>query len=232
MDSSKIWITPSVLSADIGRLEQEVLNLEKAGADGLHIDVMDGHFVPQITFGALLVKKLKQISRLPLDVHLMVQNPENQIPHFISAGAKSLSFHIEATSRPLELLKNIKSHGVQAGLALKPQTACDNIYPFLKHLDFILVMTVEPGKSGQTMIEAAAGKITRIQKELKKIGHKACIQVDGGVSLQTVPQVSAADIFVSGHYILKHQDYDQAISTLRKEVEKHKKKGLSVSQSS
>ena len=165
----KPLVAPSLLAADFSRLGEEIRAVEKAGADALHWDIMDGRFVPALSFGPPVVQKLRPLTKLPFDVHLMVSRPENFIEDFAAAGADSLTFHIESSeSRPLELIQKIQSRGMKAGLSLKPATPLEAIVPFLPHLDLILVMTVEPGRGGQDFIESEAKKV----KELARRRHK------------------------------------------------------------
>ena len=214
MKNKKI-IAPSILSADFNHLEEEILKVQKAGVHQLHVDVMDGHFAPQITFGAWLVSRLKKMTTLPLDVQLMIENPEKHLESFAKAGANSIGVHFEAVKDPRLILKEIKSMGVLAGLAVKPQTSVEKIFPFLKDMDFALVMTVEPGFSGQKMIKNSTSKIKKIKNEAQKIGKTILVEVDGGVNLETVQFVKEADILVAGHAIFKSDNYAQAIQGLQ-----------------
>ena len=221
MKNKKKLIAPSILSADLNHLEKEVLAVEKAGADWIHLDVMDGHFVQPITFGANTVKHIRSITSLPIDAHLMVQNPTAHIESFFKAGVSILSVHYEVFSNSGELrkvLKKIRSLGILAGLALKPGTKGECVFPFLPELDFVLVMTVEPGFSGQAFMPEQTEKIRKIQNELKKIKKEVKIEVDGGINSQTAKQAGRADIFVAGHFIFKSQNYSQAVKELKNAV--------------
>ena len=157
-------IAPSLLSADFSKLGEEIKNLEKAGADWIHWDIMDGHFVSQLTFGPLILKKLRPLTKLPFDVHLMVESPENLIEEFVQAGADHITCHIETLSDPMKTIKHIQSFQVKAGLTLRPSTAIESLFPFQEALDLILVMTVEPGRSGQAFLPEQAEKVRLLKK--------------------------------------------------------------------
>ena len=208
-------VAVSILSADFSRLREEIIAVQQAGAHRLHIDVMDGHFVPNLTIGPPVVKSLKDISRLPLDIHLMVQEPEKMINAFVKAGAHSITFHIEATHKPKALLEHIKKEKVLAGLTLKPATPVEKLFPFLSYLDLVLIMTVEPGFGGQTLKPDLVHKISALKKEITRQGLRdIMIHVDGGVNDKTKSLLSLADVLVSGHFIFSHKSYKQAISSL------------------
>ncbi len=211
----KPLVSPSLLSADFTRLGEEVKNLARAGADSLHIDVMDGHFVPQISMGLPVVKNLKSLSPLPLEIHLMVTQPENFIDDFIKTGASLICFHIETGSPCQKLLKLIRRHGLKAALAIKPQTGIHQIFDFLEDLDRVLLMTVQPGKGGQELLKAPLAKIPLLKKELKKRNLNIPIQVDGGVNLKTLPLLKEVDVLVSGSFIFESGDYKKAIQNLK-----------------
>ena len=214
--STKHLVAPSILSADFSRLGEEVQAVELAGADRLHIDVMDGHFVPNLTIGAPVVKSLRKVSTLPLDVHLMVNKPENIIPSFVSAGADSITIHLESTENPQKVLEQIRQEKVLAGLTLKPATPVEKIFPFLSLLNLVLIMTVEPGFGGQSLLSNQIPKISAVKEELVRQGlSNLPVHVDGGVNHQTLPLLSSADVLVAGHFIFKHQDYEEAISLLK-----------------
>ncbi len=213
--SNKKLVAPSILSADFSRLGEEVKAMEQAGADRLHIDVMDGHFVPNLTIGVPVIKSLKKITKLPLDVHLMVNEPESMISSFASVGADSITVHLESTKDTGKVLEQIRYTNVQAGLTLKPETPVEKLFPFLHQLDLVLIMTVEPGFGGQSLLPEAVAKISQVRKELDRQSLTVPIHVDGGVNDETLPLLSSADVLVSGHFIFKHQSYKEAISILK-----------------
>ena len=208
-------ISPSILSADFVNLERDIRLVEKAGADWLHIDVMDGHFVPNITIGVPVVKSIKKVTKLPLDVHLMIENPQNYVEPFIQAGADIVTFHFEAASdKVLEIIKNIKDLGAKAGLSIKPKTGVDEILKFLPYLDLVLVMTVEPGFGGQSFMHDCAQKIPEIRQNAP---DSLIIQVDGGINNVTghICTSLGANSLVAGNYIYSHNDINQAVKSLR-----------------
>jgi ribulose-phosphate 3-epimerase len=209
-----VIISPSILSADFVNLEQDIKKVETAGADWLHIDVMDGHFVPNITIGMPVVKAIKKIASIPLDVHLMIENPQKYIEAFKNAGADIITFHYEAVENVSEVIDLIKSYGIKAGLSIKPKTPAKEIFKFLPQLDLILIMTVEPGFGGQEFMHDCAQKIVEIKQNAPK---KLIIQVDGGITNVTghICTALGANSIVAGNYIYKHKDMFQAIKSLR-----------------
>ncbi|MCL2593569.1 MAG: ribulose-phosphate 3-epimerase [Defluviitaleaceae bacterium] len=211
-----IKISPSVLSSDLSRLADEVVKMEKAGAHMIHLDVMDGHFVPNITFGAPIIKCLRDKSKIIFDTHLMISNPEQYVDDFINAGSDIITFHFEATQNALELINYIKSRGVKAAISVKPNTAVEQILPYLKKLDMVLIMTVEPGFGGQKFMADMCEKIRKI-REISDID----IQVDGGIDNTTIKEAydAGANIFVSGSYLFNFDDYKEGINSLCKAIE-------------
>ncbi|MBP3924904.1 ribulose-phosphate 3-epimerase [bacterium] len=214
---SEIIISPSILSADFANLERDIKKVELAGADWLHIDVMDGHFVPNITIGIPVVKSIKKVSNIPLDVHLMIENPAKYAESFIQAGADILTFHYEAMKSEneiLQLIELIKSLNCKAGMSIKPKTQPEKILPYLKELDLLLVMTVEPGFGGQKFMPDCAEKIPLIKKHSDE---NLIIQVDGGINEQTakICKDDGASSLVAGNYIYKSENVQAAISSLR-----------------
>ena len=196
----KIKIAPSILSADFGRLGEQVVEAEKAGADYIHVDVMDGHFVPNITIGIPIVASLRKWTKLPLDVHLMIENPERHIKAFADAGADIITVHIETSPHIHRTVNLIKSSGVKAGVSLNPGTSAGLLTEILPAVDLILVMTVNPGFGGQTFIVNTLDKITRLRAELDSRKLSAELEVDGGINTETAPQVikAGARVLVAG----------------------------------
>ena len=208
-------VAPSILSADFSRLGEEVKAVELAGADRLHVDIMDGHFVPQLTIGTPVVASLRKVSSMPLDLHFMVQAPEKFISDFDLFTGDSMTVHIESLSDPLPVLQKIRQKGLLAGLSLKPNTKLETIFPFLEKVDIILIMTVEPGFSGQKLLPDQASKIAQLKEELQKRNLVAQIHVDGGVNEKNAHQLKGADVLVSGNFIFKHSSYKEAIDLLK-----------------
>lgn len=210
-------ISPSILASDFSALGEEALSVQNAGADMLHIDVMDGHFVPNITLGAPIVKSLRKRVSLPFDVHLMISDPLKYIPDFVKAGADIITFHLESGSDASQCISLMKSLGVKAGIALKPKTPGEEVFPYLESLSMVLVMTVEPGFGGQKFMECQTDKIRLIRNECKKRGLSTDIQVDGGITNETVAlcKDAGANVFVAGSYIFGAADKIKAIESLR-----------------
>ena len=196
----EIKLAPSILSADFSRLGEQVTEATKAGADYIHIDVMDGHFVPNITIGASVVAAIRRQTSLPLDVHLMVESPWEQVNQFAEAGADIITVHIEACSHIHQVVQTIKELGVKAGVALNPGTPISTLNEVIPSLDLVLVMTVNPGFGGQTFIEAMLDKIARLRAELDRRGLVAELEVDGGINAEVAPRVvtAGARVLVAG----------------------------------
>lgn len=214
-----IKISPSILASDFSKLGEEAAECEKAGAELLHIDVMDGHFVPNITLGAPIVKSLRKCSSKEFDVHLMISDPMKYIPDFCSAGADIITFHIESESDTEKTVELIKSSGVKAGIALKPATPAEAVFPYLDKLDMVLVMTVEPGFGGQSFMEDQLDKIKTIRDECNKRCLDTDIQVDGGITDKTAPSVirAGANVLVAGSFVFKG-DKKAAVDSLKKPI--------------
>lgn len=212
-----IKISPSILASDFSKLGAEAEKCEKAGADMLHIDVMDGHFVPNITIGIPVVKSLRKCVSIPFDVHLMISNPEKYIPDFISAGADIITFHAEADCDIKKCIKLIKSAGKKAGVSLKPATSASVLTDVLPELDMVLVMTVEPGFGGQSFMEAQLEKISEVKALCSKLSLSTDIQVDGGINTETAKKVieAGANVLVAGSFVFNAQDTRAAIESLR-----------------
>ena len=214
---SNILVAPSILSADFANLERDIKRVEEAGADWLHVDVMDGHFVPNITIGMPVVKALKPVSSIPLDVHLMIENPEKYIIGFAQAGADIITVHYEACKDNLaEVIESIKSQGVKVGVSIKPMTSPEVLYPYLNDIDLVLIMTVEPGFGGQDFMHHCAMKIPKI-KELLNENSNLIIQVDGGINNITskICISLGANCLVAGNYIYKSDDMKNSINSLK-----------------
>ncbi|MBN1551421.1 ribulose-phosphate 3-epimerase [bacterium] len=211
-----IQIAPSILSADFTKLGREIELVDKAGANAIHVDVMDGHFVPNITIGPPVIKSIKNITRLPLDVHLMIEEPDRFIPSFVKAGADRLSIHVEACVHLHRSIQIIRSSGVKAGVALNPGTPLGHISEILHMLDFVLIMSVNPGFGGQEFIASSLDKINRLFNVLKTRGLKAVIAVDGGVNCETAPDLvkAGARILIAGNAIFNTQNPAKAVQDL------------------
>ncbi|OGW53137.1 MAG: ribulose-phosphate 3-epimerase [Nitrospirae bacterium RBG_19FT_COMBO_55_12] len=216
--TKKIKVAPSILSADFGRLADEIKAVEKAGADLIHIDVMDGHFVPNITIGPLIVEAARKTTTLPLDVHLMIARPEQYIGDFAKAGADYLTVHVEATSHLNRLVQMMREHkGVRAGVSLNPATPLSSLDFILDDVDMVLIMSVNPGFGGQTFIASALEKIRSLRKRIDDLGLKIEIEVDGGVKPDNAAEIirAGADILVAGSAVFGHKDYGAVIRGLR-----------------
>lgn len=209
-------VAPSILSADFANLQKEIEAVTLAGADWIHVDVMDGHFVPNLTIGAPVVASLKKVSNIPLDVHLMIENPEKFVPDFIKAGADYLTIHVEASKDPGSLLKKIREAGVKCGITLRPGTPLSAIEPFISEVDLILIMTVEPGFGGQSFMDDQLKKVSRLRELFKGLKNPPLIEVDGGINQETAKKCKEVDVFVAGNFVFKHPEgYKKAILQLK-----------------
>ena len=213
-------IAPSILSADFSRLGEEVRAVEKAGADLIHVDVMDGHFVPNITIGPVVVQGLKKLTSLPLDVHLMIEKPEQYIEAFAQAGSDWITVHVEVCPHLKRMVKKIRQLNVRPGIVLNPSTPLKTLYPILGEIDLVLLMSVNPGFAGQSFIPTTLKKIERLRKIIDQNHYALEIEVDGGIKAENIGEVSRAggDIFVLGTGIFKTKDYGETIQKLRQEI--------------
>lgn len=216
---SSTLVSASLLSADFLHLATDLKKAEEAGIDWHHVDVMDGHFVPNLTFGPPLIKELKKITRIPLDVHLMISNPDDVMEQYLEAGSDLLTFHLEASEDPKTLLKRIKEYDTKSGLSIKPGTAVSELEPYLEDLDLILVMSVEPGFSGQSFISESYEKLKELSilLEQKNLKEKIIVSVDGGVSDKNAKELVQAGVncLVTGSYFYKAKDRETSVKALK-----------------
>ena len=217
MTEARPLIAPSILSADFGRLAEEVRAVEAAGADWIHVDVMDGRFVPPITLGPLVVEAVRKATKLPLDVHLMIVEPERHIADFVKAGANSVTVHVETCPHLHRTLGQIRELGATPSVTLNPGTPLSAVEEVLGEVGMVLVMSVNPGWGGQSFIPASVDKVRRLRAMLDARGSKARVEVDGGVNAQTARQVVAAgaDVLVAGNAVFRAPDYRKAIAEIR-----------------
>jgi ribulose-phosphate 3-epimerase len=213
-------IAPSILSADFSRLGEEVRAVERAGADLIHVDVMDGHFVPNITIGPLVVAGLKKLTSLPLDVHLMIENPERYVEAFAQAGSTWITVHAEVCPRLSQITKKIRKLNVRPGVVINPATSLKVLHPVLDEIDLVLLMSVNPGFGGQSFILSTLKKIERLKKMADQNHYVLEIEVDGGIKVENIGEVSRAggNVFVLGTGIFKTKDYGETIRKLRQEI--------------
>lgn len=209
---NKILIAPSILSANFAKLGEEIKAVENSGADWIHIDIMDGHFVPNLTIGPVVVKSIRPVTKLPLDVHLMIENPEKYVESFVKAGADIITFHIEARGDPREVIKLIRYFKKKVGLSIRPKTGLEAIEPILSMVDMVLIMTVEPGFAGQEFMLEVLPKIEALRKIFRKD-----IQVDGGINESTASEArsNGANVIVAGTAVFGAKNYAEAIKKLR-----------------
>jgi ribulose-phosphate 3-epimerase len=213
--TSTVQITPSILNADLSRLADEVARIPSA--DWVHVDVMDNHFVPNLTIGLPVVESLAKATELPLDIHLMIEDPDRWAPSYAEAGAGSVTFHAEAAKAPVRLARELRAKGARASMALKPATSVEPYADMLGELDMLLIMTVEPGFGGQKFLDVCLPKIRRARELVSEAGLELWLQVDGGVSLETIGRCAdaGADVFVAGSAVYSAEDPDSVVEELR-----------------
>ncbi len=213
----KIIISPSILAADYGKLAEEITKVVNAGAEYVHIDVMDGHFVPNISIGVPVVQSIRKVTDAVFDCHLMISDPIDYVDAFIKAGADLISFHVESNSDVSATIKKITSANKKAALVVKPKTPIDVVYPYLKDVSMVLIMTVEPGFGGQSFMSDMLPKIKSLRQEIERQGLNVDIQVDGGVDNETASlcKDAGANVLVAGSYIFKSADIKEAINVLK-----------------
>jgi ribulose-phosphate 3-epimerase len=213
-------IAPSILSADFARLGEEVRRVEEAGADLIHFDVMDGHFVPNLSIGVPVLKSLRKITRLPLDAHLMISEPARYLRVFIEAGANSISVHAEVCDDLAGIAARIHELGARASVAINPETPVERVLAVAEHLDMILVMSVHPGFGGQSFIAESLEKLRAVRREIERRGLKVDVEVDGGIKIDNIRAAAeaGANVFVSGSGIFGHENYHTIIADMRERV--------------
>jgi ribulose-phosphate 3-epimerase len=218
--SLSLKIAPSILSADFARLGDEIRQVEAAGADSIHFDVMDGHFVPNLSIGVPVMESVRKVTRLPLDAHLMIENPEKYVGAFVQAGANSVTVHSEVCIDLAAIANQIHQLGARASIAINPETPPDRVLAAAEHFDMILVMSVHPGFGGQSFIPESVEKLRSVRNELNRRGLMIDLQVDGGIKIDNIGRVAAAgaNVLVSGSGIFGHHDYHGIIARMRHEI--------------
>ena len=220
--AGEVRINPSVLAADFANMQAELARID--GADFVHVDVMDNHFVPNLTFGPQMVGRIQETSPVPLDVHLMIDEPERWAPEYAQLGAASVTFHLEAAAEPVALARRLRAIGARAGIAVKPATQVEGIFDILDEFDQVLVMTVEPGFGGQSFLPETMPKLRLLSDEARRRGSSVWLQVDGGIGESTIAEAAdaGADTFVAGSAVFGAADPDAAIIALRDKAARHR----------
>jgi ribulose-phosphate 3-epimerase len=213
-------IAPSILSADFSRLGEEIKAVESAGADWIHADIMDGHFVPNITFGPMIVESVRRVTSLPIDVHLMIENPNDYIPAFAEAGASLISVQAEASIHLNRSVQLIRECGARPGVVLNPSTPVQTLEWIIDHVDYVLIMSVNPGFGGQAFIKNSLEKVRALRQLIQQKNLKTLIEIDGGVNEETITDIAAAgvDVFVAGSAIFGSRDYQTTINAFRQKI--------------
>jgi ribulose-phosphate 3-epimerase len=213
-------IAPSILSADFSRLGDEIKAVESAGADWIHADIMDGHFVPNITFGPMIVESVQRVTSLPIDVHLMIENPNDYIPTFAKAGASLISVQAEASIHLNRSVQLIRECGARPGVVLNPSTPVQMLEWIIDHVDYVLIMSVNPGFGGQAFIKNSLAKVRALRQLIEQKNLKTLIEIDGGVNEETITDIAAAgvDVFVAGSAIFGSRDYQTTINAFRQKI--------------
>lgn len=209
-------VSPSILSADFGNLEKDIRMIDHSVAEWVHIDVMDGVFVPNISFGFPVMKAVRRVTKKTLDVHLMIVEPQRYVKRFAEAGADYITFHLEACQEPRQTIAAIKTAGAKAGVSIKPATPVESVFDYLSELDMVLVMSVEPGFGGQSFISSALDKISALRREIDEKGYMCLIEVDGGISESNAREVfeAGADVIVAGSSVFSAEDPEEMISKI------------------